>query len=153
RRAAGSSVSPDSESRRRRNHGPPTSGIPNRKKTRMHTRLSCKIDYLLRSNHRDRSIASEFFTDDKMATWILPSRATGLESSGSFATRGKGGGPGHWICRRPFVSNGWSKRRKRRANPTISEYMTRPKTLRPTCGQPRPRNGASHGPHARERQR
>jgi hypothetical protein len=30
----------------------------------MHTRLSCKIDYLLRSNHRDRSIASEFFTDD-----------------------------------------------------------------------------------------
>src|SRR5262249_14622435 len=40
------------------------SGIPNRKKTRMHTRLSCKIDYLLRSNHRDRSIASEFFPDD-----------------------------------------------------------------------------------------
>jgi hypothetical protein len=39
-------------------------GIPNRKKTRMHTWLSCKIDYLLRSNHRDRSIASEFFTDD-----------------------------------------------------------------------------------------
>src|SRR5262249_12962253 len=34
------------------------------RKTRMHTRLSCKIDYLLRSNHRDRSIASEFFTDD-----------------------------------------------------------------------------------------
>ena len=24
----------------------------------------CKIDYLLRSNHRDRSIASSFFTDD-----------------------------------------------------------------------------------------
>src|SRR5262249_42845110 len=60
------SVFPDSESRRRRNHGPPTSGIPNRKKTRMHTRLSCKIDYLLRSNHRDRSIASEFFTDDSL---------------------------------------------------------------------------------------
>src|SRR5262249_3136815 len=64
RRAAGSSVSPDSESRRRRNHGPPKSGIPNRKKTGMHTRLSCKIDYLLRSNLRDRSIASSFFTDD-----------------------------------------------------------------------------------------
>src|SRR5262249_16006081 len=47
---------PDSESRRRRNHGPPKSGIPNRNKTGMHTRLSCKIDYLLRSNHRDRSI-------------------------------------------------------------------------------------------------
>jgi hypothetical protein len=30
----------------------------------MHTRLACKIDYLLRSNHRDRSIASSFFTDD-----------------------------------------------------------------------------------------
>src|SRR6516165_3265261 len=55
---------PDSESRRRRNHGPPKSGIPNRNKTGMHTRLSCKIDYLLRSNHRDRSIASSFFTDD-----------------------------------------------------------------------------------------
>src|SRR5499426_3885944 len=52
------SISPASESRRRRNHGPPKSGIPNRKKTGMHTRLSCKIDYLLRSNHRDRSIAS-----------------------------------------------------------------------------------------------
>jgi ABC transporter substrate binding protein len=38
--------------------------IPNRKKTGMHTRLSCKIDYLLRSNHRDRSIPSSFFTDD-----------------------------------------------------------------------------------------
>src|SRR5262249_39884480 len=57
-------VGHDSESRRRRNHGPPKSGIPNRKKTGMHTRLSCKIDYLLRSNHRDRSIASSFFTDD-----------------------------------------------------------------------------------------
>ena len=33
----------------------------------MHTRLSCKIDYLLRSNHRDRSIASEFFTDDYLS--------------------------------------------------------------------------------------
>src|SRR6516165_5157799 len=51
-------ISPSKESR------PPKSGIPNRKKTRMHTRLSCKIDYLLRSNHRDRSIASSFFTDD-----------------------------------------------------------------------------------------
>jgi hypothetical protein len=30
----------------------------------MPTRLSCKIDYLLRSNHRDQSIASSFFTDD-----------------------------------------------------------------------------------------
>src|SRR5262249_33914349 len=66
RRAAGSSsFPPDSESRRRRNHEPPKSGIPKRKKTWVHTRLSCKIDYLLRLNHRDRSIASEFFTDDQ----------------------------------------------------------------------------------------
>jgi TIR domain len=44
----------------------------NRKKTRMHTRLSCKIDYLLRSNQRARSIVSEFFTDDRLPT--APSR-------------------------------------------------------------------------------
>jgi hypothetical protein len=53
---------PDSESRRRRNHEPPQSGIPKRKKTATHTRLSCKIEYLLRSNHGHSSIASEFFT-------------------------------------------------------------------------------------------
>ena len=55
---------PDSESRRRRNHEPPKSGIPKRKKTATHNRLSCKIEYLLRSNHCDGSIASEFFTGD-----------------------------------------------------------------------------------------
>ena len=55
---------PDSESRRRRNHEPPKSGIPKRKKTATHNRLSCKIEYLLRSNHGDSSIASEFFTGD-----------------------------------------------------------------------------------------
>src|SRR5580693_8155505 len=49
---------PDSESRRRRNHEPPQSGIPKRKKTATHTRLSCKIEYLLRSNHGHSSIAS-----------------------------------------------------------------------------------------------
>src|SRR6202045_356364 len=38
---------PDSESRRRRNHEPPKSGIPKRKKTATYNRLSCKIDYLL----------------------------------------------------------------------------------------------------------
>src|SRR5262249_54268322 len=43
-----------------------------RKKTGMHTRLSCKIDYLVRSNHRDRSIASEFFTDDQSVP-LVPS--------------------------------------------------------------------------------
>src|ERR1700736_3033055 len=55
---------PDSESRRRRNHEPPKTGIPKRKKTATHTRLSCKIEYLLRSNHGHSSIASEFFTGD-----------------------------------------------------------------------------------------
>ena len=55
---------PDSESRRQRNHEPPKSGIPKRKKTATHNRLSCKIEYLLRSNHGDSSIASEFFTGD-----------------------------------------------------------------------------------------
>src|ERR1700726_159696 len=58
--------SPDSESRRRRNHEPPKSGIPKRKKTAPHNQLSCKIEYLLRSNHGDGSIASEFFTGDQV---------------------------------------------------------------------------------------
>src|SRR5262245_3421337 len=57
---------PDGESRRRGNHEPPKSGIPKRKKTATHNRLSCKIEYLLRSNHRDSSIASEFFTGDDL---------------------------------------------------------------------------------------
>jgi hypothetical protein len=55
---------PDNESRRRRNHEPLKSGIRKRKKTATHNRLSCKIEYLLRSNHGDSSIASEFFTGD-----------------------------------------------------------------------------------------
>ena len=53
RRAAGSWLSSDSESRRQRNHEPPKSGIPKRKKTATHTRLSCKIEYLLSSDHGD----------------------------------------------------------------------------------------------------
>src|SRR5262249_34275961 len=55
---------PDNESHRRGNHGRPKSGIPKRKKTSTHTRLSCKIEYLPRPNQPDRSSASEFFTDD-----------------------------------------------------------------------------------------
>jgi hypothetical protein len=35
-----------------------------RKKTHGYTRLSCKIEYLLRTNQPDQSGASEFFTDD-----------------------------------------------------------------------------------------
>jgi hypothetical protein len=34
---------------------------------RHNRRLSCKIDYSLRSNRPDQSIASEFFTDDEIA--------------------------------------------------------------------------------------
>src|SRR6476620_3714782 len=64
RRAAGSWVLPNSESRRPRNHEAAKSGIQKRKKTTTHPRLSCKIEYLLTSNHRDRSIASEYFTGD-----------------------------------------------------------------------------------------
>src|SRR5258707_13176059 len=64
RRAAGSWVLPNSESRRQRNHEAAKSGIQKRKKTRTYPRLSCKIEYLLTSNHSDGSIASEFFTGD-----------------------------------------------------------------------------------------
>jgi hypothetical protein len=53
-----------SESRRRRNHEPAKSGIPKRKKIDRRGSLSCKNDYLFRSNHVEQSIASEFFTDD-----------------------------------------------------------------------------------------
>src|SRR6188472_68092 len=67
RRAAGSWVLPNGESRRPRNHETAKSGIPKRKKTTTHPRLSCKIEYLLTSNHRDGSIASEFFTGDNLA--------------------------------------------------------------------------------------
>src|SRR6478735_266382 len=64
RRAAGSWVLPNSESRRPRNHEAAKSGIQKRNKTTTHPRLSCKIEYLLTSNHRDGSIASEYFTGD-----------------------------------------------------------------------------------------
>src|SRR4051812_37868947 len=64
RRADGSWVLPNSESRRQRNHEAAQSGIQKRKKTRTYPRLSCKIEYLLASNHSGRSIASEFFTGD-----------------------------------------------------------------------------------------
>jgi hypothetical protein len=58
---------PDDESRRRRNHEASESGIPKRKKTEAHTRLSCKIGYLLTSNPADQSTASEFFTGDELS--------------------------------------------------------------------------------------
>src|SRR6185503_16416441 len=40
---------------------------PKRKKTKTYPRLSCKIEYLLTSNHTDGSIASEFFTGDNLS--------------------------------------------------------------------------------------
>src|SRR6476469_8395714 len=64
RRAAGSWVLPNSESRRQGNHEVAKSGIRKRKKTKTYPRLSCKIEYLLTSNHSDKSIASKFFTGD-----------------------------------------------------------------------------------------
>src|SRR5215813_2525277 len=63
---------PDNESHRRGNHGRPKSGIPKRKKTSTHTRLSCKIEYLPRPNQPDRSSASEFFTDDYLRVLKCP---------------------------------------------------------------------------------
>src|SRR6476620_11588143 len=74
---------PDSESRRRRNHEPPKTGIPKRKKTATHNRLSCKIEYLLRSNHGDGSIASEFFTGDKIIQ-VLPRFVVDIEPVAPF---------------------------------------------------------------------
>src|ERR1700689_858979 len=64
RRAAGSRLPSNSESAVKRNHETPKSGIPKRKKIEACPRLSCKIQYLLASNHSDQSTASEYFTDD-----------------------------------------------------------------------------------------
>src|ERR1700677_3532561 len=65
RRAAGSRLPSNSESAVKRNHETPKSGIPKRKKIEACPRLSCKIQYLLASNHSDQSTASEYFTADK----------------------------------------------------------------------------------------
>src|ERR1700677_5161659 len=67
RRAAGSRLPSNSESAVKRNHEKPKSGIPNRKKIEACPRLSCKIEYLPTSNHRDQSTTSEYFTDDAIA--------------------------------------------------------------------------------------
>src|ERR1700689_2871910 len=72
RRAAGSRLPSNSESAVKRNHETPKSGIPKRKKIEACPRLSCKIQYLLASNHRDQSTASEYFTDD--SEWWSPRR-------------------------------------------------------------------------------
>src|SRR5260370_2494827 len=64
RRAACSSLSPRPRINNRGNHETPQSGIPKRKKAGVRPRLSCKLEYLLRSNHPDLSTPSEFFTGD-----------------------------------------------------------------------------------------
>src|ERR1700674_3573191 len=66
RRAAGSRLPSNSESAVKSNHETPKSGIPKRKKIEACPRLSCKIQYLLASNHSDQSTTSEYFTDDKI---------------------------------------------------------------------------------------
>src|ERR1700677_2335715 len=66
RRAAGSRLPSNSESAVKRNHETPKSGIPKRKKIEACPRLSCKIQYLLASNHSDQSTASEYFTADSI---------------------------------------------------------------------------------------
>src|ERR1700677_2819581 len=67
RRAAGSRLPSNSESAVKRNHETPKSGIPKRKKIEACPRLSCKIQYLLASNHSDQSTTSEYFTDDAVS--------------------------------------------------------------------------------------
>src|ERR1700679_423205 len=82
RRAAGSRLPSNSESAVKRNHETPKSGIQKRKKIEACPRLSCKIQYLLASNHRDQSTTSEYFTDDhvKMRNFVEATRH--VESSG-----------------------------------------------------------------------
>src|SRR6476659_1043411 len=77
RRAAGSWVLPNSESRRQGNHEAAKYGIRKREKTKTYPRLSCKTEYLLTSNHSDKSIASEFFTGDCRRPSCTPARHWG----------------------------------------------------------------------------
>src|ERR1700678_493993 len=72
RRVAGSRLPPTAKSAVKRNHETPKSGIPKRKKIEACPRLSCKIQYLLASNHRDQSTTSEYFTDDEVRGGSLP---------------------------------------------------------------------------------
>jgi hypothetical protein len=67
RRAAGSRLPSNSESAVKRNHETPKSRISKRKKIEACPRLSCKIQYMLASNHRDQSTNYEYFTDDSIA--------------------------------------------------------------------------------------
>jgi hypothetical protein len=65
--------SPNSESRRHKESRTAQIGKPKRKKTAINTGLSCKIEYLFRSNHGDQSMASEYFTGDSLVRHRLAS--------------------------------------------------------------------------------
>src|SRR5580698_9462405 len=88
RRAAGSRLPSNSESAVKRNHETPKSGISKRKKIEACPRLSCKIEYLPTSNHRDQSTTSEYFTDDSKdpAVCVLRSRTSSRRPQRSFHT-------------------------------------------------------------------
>src|SRR2546430_3932416 len=64
RRAAGSSFSPRQRISPSKESRTAQIGNPETQENRDPHRLSCKIDYFLRPNHGERSIASKFFTDD-----------------------------------------------------------------------------------------
>jgi len=71
RRAAGSSFSPRQRISPSKESRTAQIGNPETQENRDPHRLSCKIDYFLRPNHGERSIASKFFTDDKVV-FTLP---------------------------------------------------------------------------------
>src|ERR1700677_4805374 len=82
RRVAGSRLPPTAKSAVKRNHETPKSGIPKRKKIEACPRLSCKIQYLLASNHRDQSTTSEYFTDDSVGASIQANLGPPLTPAG-----------------------------------------------------------------------
>ena len=67
RRGAGSWLSPTANLAVKGITNCPNPESQNARKPQTHTRLSCKIEYLLRSNHGHASIASEFFTGDMLS--------------------------------------------------------------------------------------
>ena len=79
------------------------SGFEKRKKTKTYPRLSCKIEYLLTSNHSDGSIASEFFTGD-YGTASSTSDAEGLrKGTVQLSALPSAGTARHGVCRRAIA--------------------------------------------------
>jgi hypothetical protein len=81
-RAAGSSVSPQQRISPSKESRTTQIGNPKPQENGIYSRLSCKIDHLLRSNHRARSIGSEFFTDDYLARLHTASAFVPVEVAG-----------------------------------------------------------------------